>query len=360
VKIPRADVTVRQHFVDRDRIQRVLDLASPTWQTIIALSRFGGLRCPSEVLSLEWRHIDWLKGEILVQSPKTERYAGMETRKIPLFADLRPYLEDAHHLVEPGQTHVVGGNHLAKAQGQNGWKNCNLRTTFEKLIKRAGVEPWPKLFHNLRSSFETELLRSHPVHVVATWLGHDVDVCIKHYAQITDADYRRANNSAENSALPQAQTAQNRAQQIPAGNSKEVKNVPQSEGSEVFTANVCDSMRDNAQLFSGEGGIRTLVTVSGKLVFETEDASHQSLENVAFQEIEHPSRITRRINPVEPHHAALAVDPDLLRIASVWTTLPPSLKQAIIAIVGTATPSPHPDQKHQPGDELEGPHPAYG
>jgi integrase len=261
VKIPRADVTVRQHFVDRDRIQRVLDLASPTWQTIIALSRFGGLRCPSEVLSLEWRHIDWLKGEILVQSPKTERYAGMETRKIPLFADLRPYLEDAHHLVEPGQTHVVGGNHLAKAQGQNGWKNCNLRTTFEKLIKRAGVEPWPKLFHNLRSSFETELLRSHPVHVVAAWLGHDVDVCIKHYAQITDADYRRANNSAENSALPQAQTARNRAQHIPAGNSKEVKNVPQSEGREAFTAEGCDSMRDTAQLFSGEEGIRTLGTV---------------------------------------------------------------------------------------------------
>ena len=30
--------------------------------------------------------------------------------------------------------------------------NTNLRTTFTKIIKRAGETPWPKLFHNLRAS----------------------------------------------------------------------------------------------------------------------------------------------------------------------------------------------------------------
>ena len=42
----------------------------------------------------------------------------------------------------------------------------NLRTTFEKIIRRAGLEPWPKLFQNLRSTRETELAETFPIHVV--------------------------------------------------------------------------------------------------------------------------------------------------------------------------------------------------
>jgi len=139
VKIPTANVSIRQQFIDRDTLERLLSVANPTWRTIIALSRIGGLRCPSEVLSLEWRHIDWERNRIIVPSPKTDRYDGKATRTIPLFADLRTYLEEAFELAEPGQTHVIGGGHLAKANGPTGWKNCNLRTSFGKLIKRAGL-----------------------------------------------------------------------------------------------------------------------------------------------------------------------------------------------------------------------------
>jgi hypothetical protein len=37
----------------------------------------------------------------------------------------------------------------------------------------AGWEFWPRLFHNLRSSCETELLEKFPTPVVARWMGHD-------------------------------------------------------------------------------------------------------------------------------------------------------------------------------------------
>jgi integrase len=184
VKIPTARVSSRQRFIDRDMTQKLLAVADPTWRTIIALCRFGGLRCPSEVLSLEWRHVDWGRSRITVPSPKTDRYDGKGFRTIPLFAELRPFLEEAFDLAKPGQTHVIGGNHLAKAQGPTGWRNCNLRTTFKKLVERAGLTPWPRLFHNLRSSRETELLEQYPLHVVAGWLGHDAKVSLKHYAQI--------------------------------------------------------------------------------------------------------------------------------------------------------------------------------
>ena len=104
-----------------------------------------GLRCPSETLSLEFRQIDWDKNRITVPSPKTDRYEGKETRTIPLFADLRPFLQDAFDLAEPGQTYVVGGKtgdgfRAAACRKPGKWMNANLRTTFTKIIHRAGLE----------------------------------------------------------------------------------------------------------------------------------------------------------------------------------------------------------------------------
>ncbi len=253
VKIPTANVSARQSFVGRDAVQRLLAMAKPTWRVIIALSRYGGLRCPSEVLSLEWRHVDWDRGRITVPSPKTDRYDGKGSRETPLFSDLRPLLEEAFELAEAGQTHVVGGNHLAKANGPTGWKSCNLRTTFKKLVQRAGLEPWPRLFHNLRSSRETELLDAFPVHVVAKWMRHDPKVSLKHYAQTMEEHFERAAGGAKSGALE----AQKAAQQVAAGSRREPKTLPQDEQGEAVVASPCDSSRCPAQASSGEGGIRT-------------------------------------------------------------------------------------------------------
>src|SRR5262245_16562579 len=249
VKIPAANVSARQRFIQPDAVGKLLGVANPTWRTIIALARFGGLRCPSEVLSLEWRHIDWERGRITVPSPKTDRYDGKGTRTIPLFADLRPYLEEAFELGTPGQIHVVGGGHLAKANGPTGWKNCNLRTAFEKLVTRAGLEPWPRLFHNLRSSRETELLEEFPVHVVALWMGHDAKVSLKHYAQTTEDHFDRAAGGAESGA-PEAQEP---AQQSAAKNRTEWKSSSENANGEAVTASQCDSLRHTEQSSRREG-----------------------------------------------------------------------------------------------------------
>lgn len=248
-----ANVSLRQRFTDRDMVQRLLDAANPTWRTIIALARFGGLRCPSEVLSLEWRHVDGERGRMTVPSPKTERYDGKENRTIPLFPALRKHLEESFELAEPGQTHVIGGDHLAKATRPTGWKSCNLRTTFGKLIKRAGLKPWPRLFHNLRSSRETELLEEFPVHVVALWMGHDAKVSLKHYAQTTDEHFERASRAAESDAL-----ALQNAVQHPAAGDGGLSQADGTNGDGVATcATPNDSPRHHAHAFSGEGGIRS-------------------------------------------------------------------------------------------------------
>ena len=253
---------------------RLLEMANPTWRTIIALTRYGGLRCPSEVLSLQWCHIDWEKNRITVISPKTDRYEGKGSRIVPLFAELRPFLLEAFELAEAGQTHVVGGDHLAKAQGPNGWRNCNLRTTFEKLIRRAGLKPWPRLFHNLRSSRETGLLEEFPVHVVAKWMGHDPKVSLKHYAQTTEDHFERAAGGTESGTV----AAQNPAQQGAAGSSAKIHAEAQLEGEEGSCARSCETALDSEQMYNGEGGIRTLGRISPTTVFETVSLFPQTIE----------------------------------------------------------------------------------
>ena len=266
VRIPTANVSARQRFIDRDAVQKLLDVANPTWRIIIALARFGGLRCPSEVLSLEWRHVDWEQNRVTVPSPKTDRYDGKASRTIPLFAELQPFLGEAFELAEPGQTYVVSGNHLAKAQGPNGWRNCNLRTSFDKLVKRAGLESWPRLFHNLRSSRETELLESFPVHVVALWMGHDAKVSLKHYAQTTEDHFDRAASGAKSGA-PEAQ---NQAQRKGADNgseSHEWSTNPELVGSSAIP---CETQPIAAKGVNGGGGIRTPERPSALSVFKTD------------------------------------------------------------------------------------------
>ncbi|MCE2754303.1 MAG: hypothetical protein LW720_20800 [Pirellula sp.] len=58
-----------------------------------------------------------------------------------------------------------------------GWKNSNLRTEMTRLLRRAGVSGWPRLFHSVklqegRASRQTELQREFPLHVVCSWLGN--------------------------------------------------------------------------------------------------------------------------------------------------------------------------------------------
>jgi len=67
-----------------------------------------------------------------------------------------------------------------------------LRTQLLRIIKRAGVKPWPKLFNNLRSTRETELAEKYPLHVVCAWIGNSQPVAAKHYLQVTDEHFAKA------------------------------------------------------------------------------------------------------------------------------------------------------------------------
>ena len=66
----------------------------------------------------------------------------------------------------------------------------------QRIIRRAGLTPWPKLFQNLRSTRETELAEEFPTHVVCDWIGNSQAVAAKHYLQTTDEHVARAAQKA--------------------------------------------------------------------------------------------------------------------------------------------------------------------
>lgn len=173
----------------------------PEKRCLIALSRFGGLRVPSKALSLRWTDTDWHQGTIRVPCPKLEHLKGHEDREIPIFSELRPYLQECFDTAEPGSVFVITRNRPPVLKSGAGWANANLRTRFEKIIKRAGLKPWPRQWHNLRASRQTELSDQFPSHVVCRWIGNSEDVAGEHYLSVTPEHIERA---ISGSALPQA------------------------------------------------------------------------------------------------------------------------------------------------------------
>jgi integrase len=195
---------------------------SVEWRAIVGLSRYAGLRCPSELQGLAWSDIDWAVGRLTVRSSKTEHHGGGHAvRHVPICPALRAILEEAFEQADEGAALVV-------PKVTNG--SVNLRTTFVKIIERAGLVPWPRLFQNLRSSCETDWAELYPAHEVAGWLGHSPIVAAQHYLQRRDHHFRDVvANGLGGDAPDDARGAQNRAQQVPARNRKVSKRSPQDD-----------------------------------------------------------------------------------------------------------------------------------
>lgn len=186
----------RKRFIRREIIDKLIAQAPDTeWKLIIALARYGGLRCPSELFALKWGDVDWDSGRFIVHSIKTEHHEGKATRVVPLFTELRPHMMAAFEEAEPGTEHVIARHRLS---------SMNLRQQFERIIERAGLVPWPRLFQNLRASRETELFRQYDLTTVCRWIGNSPAVAARHYAMSVDlnADFERA---ADCGPAPKAQ-----------------------------------------------------------------------------------------------------------------------------------------------------------
>jgi integrase len=187
VKAGQQTNEARKFFVSHEMINKVIaEAPDAEWKAIIALARFAGLRTPSELFALRWVDIDFDSGRMIVHSSKTEHHVGGASRIVPLFVELRPHLEKLFkESAAEGAVYVVTKHRLGA---------MNLRTELNRIIADAKLTPWPKLFHNLRASRESELMREYDLKTVCGWIGNSPEVAAKHYAMSVDldADFRRA------------------------------------------------------------------------------------------------------------------------------------------------------------------------
>ena len=183
----------RKFFVSREMVAQMLEHAPGVeWEAIIALARFGGLRAPSEVMRLRWKDVDFANRRLCVHASKTEHHRNKGIRYCPIFPELRPYLENlaelaAHRGAKPTD-HVI-----TKPRGSE----SVLRPGFLRILKRAGLEIYPKLFQNLRASRETELLDDFPIADVCSWIGNSPKIAMEHYAMQRQDSFDRAAGLAE-------------------------------------------------------------------------------------------------------------------------------------------------------------------
>jgi len=176
----------RDYYVTRAESKAVLEACpNSQWKLLFALCRFGGLRCPSEPKALRWGDIDWEKGAMTINSPKTG------TRIVPVFPELLPYLNAAWDEAGDDAEAIIT---LPKTT------ESNLRTNMHRIIRRAGLTPWPKTFQNLRATRETELVEQFPMHVVCDWIGNSQVVAMKHYLQVTADHFQKATQKTTQTA----------------------------------------------------------------------------------------------------------------------------------------------------------------
>jgi len=139
VKTPKNSVKVNE-FVPREVVDKLMKKANPVWQVILGLSRYGGLRTPSETLSLRWEDIDWEMSRMSIPEPKVEHHEGRGIRSCPIFPELRPILDEAFEIFGDKSEYVVAApQYRAAANTAMGWKNSNLRTEMTRLLRRAGA-----------------------------------------------------------------------------------------------------------------------------------------------------------------------------------------------------------------------------
>ena len=295
----------RKHFISRDITEKVLEACPDAeWRLIVALAGYGGVRTPSETLGLRLNDVDWANDRFTVTSPKTKKQ-GKPWRVVPLFPELRPYFEDAAELAPKDAEFFINRYRS---------KNANLRAQFNRILKRAGVTPWPRLFQNLRASRETELANEYPLHVVTAWLGNTPSVAAKHYLQITDGHFAQA--SAQDASTGGATGG---AIKCELGAQQGVLSVSHRDGQQVTKLRPTSEVTSASAVFAN--------------VFDADRVTPTGLELLHEKSEKTKGSLPKRTECGALLAQQTLIDADLRDVVAAWRTFPETTKVAVLSIV---------------------------
>ena len=154
-----------------------------------------------------------------------------------MFEPVLSLLVELWDIVQPELDCPLSANVIHADKGAE----TNWQQTFGKIVKRAGLEPWPKTFKALRATRELELATVLPLHVVAAWRGNTPKVALGHYLLTTSDHHEQASTLDIVVELDETKAARN-----PARSTSEWAGTPGSQKKEPF------KIHENSEGFSTE------------------------------------------------------------------------------------------------------------
>ncbi len=183
-----ATATKNKVFVNDDVAAAILEqITDPTLRLMFLLSRYGGLRLPSEAKRMRWEDIDFDNRRMLIHGKNNRE------RICPLWPELESALTEMFSNAPEGEPRVLPA---LPTRSHTVWTE-----RLRQAAKLAGVALWKRPWHNMRSTRQTELEDRFPGHVVCAWVGNTEQVAAKHYLQVTDEHFEQATRAAELHAL---------------------------------------------------------------------------------------------------------------------------------------------------------------
>jgi site-specific recombinase XerD len=158
---------LRQFYVTREILTKVLENCNDDFERlVIVLGRYAGLRIPSEIRKLRFCDI---RDKLIFIDNDTKT----GSREVPLFCEVREIFErfsgNSSDLVFPE----------AYQRAWYAWQ------VLANAIEKSGLERWPKLFVNLRSSCITDLEKfGYSEKTLDAIFGNSAEVRRKHYLQL--------------------------------------------------------------------------------------------------------------------------------------------------------------------------------
>jgi integrase len=189
VKTPVKVDRERHFFVPRQSIEALIQVV-PDLETklvlalarygnletklVLALARYGGLRIGSEIRNLTWADVDLDSWEMRIRSPKTK-----SSRVCPIFVELQGHFMALKRQAGPNADLVCPG--FCRSS------DAAFRNRLWPWFAKAGVEPWRDLWLNCRRSRATEVAEQFGPRAEADWIGHGIDISLRHYQMTLQA-----------------------------------------------------------------------------------------------------------------------------------------------------------------------------
>jgi integrase len=179
-----AEATPRSGFVERPQYETILAKLPAAVRAVVAVAYLTGWRLAAEVLTRQWRHVDFGAGFLRLEPGETKNGSG---RMFVLIPELRAVLQEQRErttLVEQATGQVVPW-----VFHRNGKPITSIRKAWDRACSEAG---FPALIpHDLRRSAVRNLERAGvPRSTAMAMVGHKTESIYRRYAIVDEAMLR--------------------------------------------------------------------------------------------------------------------------------------------------------------------------